>query len=76
MDLSGRFNFWRLLLHTRAITPPRVQASLWLGGVFLRRGWPLLLVVAVLAAGVALCLSQRDLPFRPLQSIRRLLANR
>jgi hypothetical protein len=62
MDLSGRFNFWRVLILTRAITPPRVPASLWRGGVFLRRGWPLLLLVAVLAAGVALRLSQRALP--------------
>jgi len=52
MDLSGRFNFWRLLLHTRAITPPRVRASLWLRSPALRRaGWPLLLLVAFLAAG-------------------------
>src|SRR5258708_20454042 len=62
MDLSGRFNFWRVLIFTRAITPPRVPASLWPRGVFLRRGWPLLLLVAVLAAGVAVRLSRRDLP--------------
>ena len=62
MDLSGRFNFWRVLILTRAITPPRVPASLWCGGVFLRRSWPLLLLVAVLAAGVAFRLSQRNLP--------------
>jgi hypothetical protein len=62
-DLSGRFNFWCVLLHTRAITPPRVPAGLWLGSVFLRRGgWSLLLLVAVLAAGVVVRLSQRDPP--------------
>ena len=60
---SGRFNFWRLLICTRAITPPRVPAGLWPGSVLLRRGgWSLLLLLAVLAAGVALRHSQRDLP--------------
>jgi hypothetical protein len=29
MDLSGRTDFWRMLLSTRAITPPRVARSLW-----------------------------------------------
>jgi hypothetical protein len=63
MDLSGRFNFWRLLLHTRAITSPRVPVSLWLRSPTLRRaGWPLLLLVAFLAAGFVVRLSQRDLP--------------
>ena len=63
MDLSGRFNFWRVLLHTRAITPPRVPAGLWPKLMTPRRvGWSLFLLVAVLAAGVAVRLSQRDLP--------------
>jgi hypothetical protein len=71
MDLSGRFNFWRLLLNTRAITPPRVPASLWLRSPTLRRaGWPLLLLVAFLAAGRVMRLSQRDLPPSPLQTVR------
>jgi len=62
MDLSGRFNFWRVLLHTRAITPPRVPAGLWPKLVRLRRvGWSLFLLGAVLAAGVAVRFSQRDL---------------
>src|SRR5260221_11452990 len=39
MDLSGRFNFWRVLLHTRAITPPRVPAGLWPKLLRLRRVW-------------------------------------
>ena len=30
MDRSGRFNFWRVLVLTRAITPPRVVPGLWL----------------------------------------------
>jgi hypothetical protein len=54
---SGRFNFWRLLLCTRAITPPRVPAALWPGSVFL-------LLVAVFAAGVVVRLSQRDAPLQ------------
>jgi hypothetical protein len=63
MDLSGRFNFWRVLLHTRAITPPRVPAGLWPKLMTPRRvGWSVLLLVAVLAGGVAVRLSQRDLP--------------
>jgi hypothetical protein len=61
MDLSGRFNFWRVLLHTRAITPPRVQAALWPGSAFLRRGgWSVVLLAALLAAGIVVRLSQRD----------------
>jgi hypothetical protein len=60
---SGRFNFWRLLICTRAITPPRVPAGLWPGSLLLRRGgWSLLLLLALLAAGTVLRLSQRDLP--------------
>jgi hypothetical protein len=62
---SGRFNFWRLLLYTRAITPRRVPVGLWRGSVFLRRGgWSLLLLGAVLAAGVVVRLSQRDAPLQ------------
>ena len=30
MDGSGRFNFWRVLIYTRAITPPRVVRGLLL----------------------------------------------
>ena len=58
MDLSGRFNFWRVLLHTRAITPPRVPEGL-LQKVMShsRGGWWLLLIVAALAASVVLRLS-------------------
>jgi hypothetical protein len=55
MDLSGRFNFWRVLLHTRAITPPRMPEGL-LQKVMShsRGGWWLLLLVAMLAAGIAM----------------------
>ena len=63
MDLSGRFNFWRVLILTRAITPPRVPAGLWPKVLSLQRyAWSVLLLLAVLAAGVAVRLSQRDLP--------------
>jgi hypothetical protein len=63
MDLSGRFNFWRVLLHTRAITPPRVPEGVWPKVVSPQRhAWPVLLLLAVLAAGVAVRLNQRDLP--------------
>ena len=59
----GRFYSWRLLLYTRAITPPRVLAGAWLGHMPLRRGgWSLLLLVAVLAVGVAVRLSSQDNP--------------
>jgi hypothetical protein len=59
----GRFNSWRLLLYTRAITPPRVLAGAWLGSMSLRRGaWYLLLLGAVLAAGVAVRLNHSDPP--------------
>jgi hypothetical protein len=61
MDLSGRFNFWRVLILTRAITPPRAQAKLWLRVVNPQRGgWWLLLIVAVSAVGVTVHLSQRS----------------
>jgi hypothetical protein len=57
----GRFNSWRLLLYTRAITPPRVLAGAWLGNMSLRRGpWYLLPLGAVLAAGVAVRLNHSD----------------
>ena len=65
MDLSGRFNFWRLLLHTRAITPPLVPAGLLPRVMNLSRGgWWILLLMAVFAAGVAVRLGQRDAPLQ------------
>ena len=52
MDLSGRFNFWRVLILTRAITPPQVPGSLWPRLVNSQRGgWWLFLIVGVLGAG-------------------------
>jgi hypothetical protein len=59
----GRFNSWRLLLYTRAITPPRVLAGAWLGTISLRRGgWSLLVLGTVLAVGVVVRLSHSDPP--------------
>jgi hypothetical protein len=46
MDLSGRFDFWRMLLLTRAITPPLRVAGVWV------RLWWAVPVVVVLAAGL------------------------
>ena len=56
MDLSGRFNFWRVLILTRAITPPRAVGGLWLRFVNSERGgwWLLLIVALAIAAGGAL----------------------
>src|SRR5262245_7291535 len=62
MDLSGRFDFWRMLLHTRAITPPRAAAKLW-RSVAKRSSfrWWVVLAVAVLSVGTAFHLRMRDL---------------
>ena len=62
MDLSGRFNFWRVLVLTRAITPPRAIGGLWPRFVNSERsGWWLLLILAVVTvAGAAVHLSRRD----------------
>jgi hypothetical protein len=58
MDLSGRFNFWRMLLYTRAITPPHAKAGLHLNGSRLSRlsapGWLVLSIISALAVGVAI----------------------
>ena len=64
MDLSGRFNFWRVLILTRAITPPRAVGGLWSKLVDSERGgwWLLLIVAIVTVAGVAVHLSQPDTP--------------
>jgi hypothetical protein len=61
MERNGRFDFWLVLLLTRAITAPRAQAKLWLRVVKSQRsGWWLLLIVAVSAVGVTVHLSQRN----------------
>jgi hypothetical protein len=49
MDRSGRFNFWRVLVLTRAITPPRVVPGLWLQTT----RWSWLAVFAVACLSVA-----------------------
>jgi hypothetical protein len=55
MDLGGQFDFWRMLLHTRAITPPRVTRSLWpqMAKQFSPR-WLVLLAIVALSVGTAL----------------------
>jgi hypothetical protein len=61
MDLGGRFNFWRVVILTRAITPPRAVGGLWPKAVCLQRhAWSVLLLLAVLVAGVVVRLSQRE----------------
>jgi len=63
MDLNGRFDFWRMLLHTRAITPPRVMANFWSRAAQQSSvGWWALLAIAALSVGAALRLGVRDLP--------------
>jgi hypothetical protein len=52
MDLSGRFDFWRMLLHTRAITPPRVVRTLL--------SWWVLLGAAAATAAIVLGFGMRD----------------
>jgi hypothetical protein len=66
MDLSGRFNFWRVLILTRAIAPPRAVGGLWSRFVNSERGgwWLLLIVAVVTVAGAAVHLSQPDTPLQ------------
>jgi hypothetical protein len=47
MDLSGRFNFWQVLLQTRTVIPPRLRESRWLR-------WVVVLLLVVAGAGTAL----------------------
>src|SRR5262249_2677582 len=63
MDPSGRFDFWRMLIHTRAITPPRVALKLW-SQVAKQAwvGWWALGVIAALSVAAALRLGGSDLP--------------
>jgi hypothetical protein len=66
MDLNGRFNFWRILILTRAITPPPAVGGLWSKLVDSERGgWWLLLIVAILTVAAAVVhLSQPDTPLQ------------
>lgn len=66
MDFSGRFNFWRVLVHTRAITPPRVtrwfsqsMATLTVGS------WGWLLVGVAMLVAVALRFAIPSQPAEP-----------
>jgi hypothetical protein len=60
VDRSGRFNFWRVLIYTRAITPPRVVRSLWLQTT--QWSWWGALTLACLGVGVVVQLGLRDQP--------------
>jgi hypothetical protein len=61
MDRRGRFDFWVMLLRTRAITPPPAMPSFWLQfAKLLFPGWLVLTVVA--AVGIASVLYVRSLP--------------
>jgi len=52
MNLTGRFDFWRVLLHSRSITPPRQRPDPLPGGAMQwRHAWWLLIPV-VLAMGM------------------------
>ncbi|MBV8192292.1 MAG: hypothetical protein JOY64_11835 [Alphaproteobacteria bacterium] len=57
MDLSGRFNFWHMLLHTRAVIPPRLAESRWLR-------WAIVLVLVGAAGGTAVHFSLQQAPLQ------------
>ncbi len=56
MNQSGRFDFWRMLLYRRAITPPDVTAGLRrrMAALSSVPGWLALPVIATLDIGAAL----------------------
>jgi hypothetical protein len=61
MDRSGRFDFWGMLLRTRAITPPPAMPRFWLQFAKLPLpGW--LVLTVVVAIGIASVLYVRSLP--------------
>jgi hypothetical protein len=60
VDGSGRFNFWRVLIYTRAITPPRVMRGLWRQTT--QWSWWALLALACLGIGAVLQLGLGDPP--------------
>ena len=58
MNQSGRFDFWRMLLCTRAITPPDVAVGLLHRVAHLSvPSWVVLFVIATLGVGAALYFS-------------------
>jgi hypothetical protein len=55
MDREGRFDFWGMLLHTRAITPPTGIRSGWVLVAWQRLpAWVALPVIVGLVVGIAL----------------------
>ena len=63
MDRRGRFNFWRVLIHTRAITPPRVMRGLWLQAT--RWSWWGAFVLVCLGIGAVVQSGLVDAPTLP-----------
>jgi len=64
MDRSGRFDFWGMLLHTHAITPPPVLSVWFLMIKQHLRVW--LVLPAIVAVGVGAALYVGNLPSRPI----------
>jgi len=61
MHLSGRFDFWRMLLYTRTITPPRVARSLW--SQMTKKFWPgWLVLLTIVAFSIGATLYIKHLP--------------
>jgi len=60
VDGSGRFNFWRVLICTRAITPPRVMSGLWLQTT--RWSWWGAVALAFVGVGAVVQLGRVDTP--------------
>jgi hypothetical protein len=58
VDGSGRFNFWRMLICTRAVTPPRVMRGLGLQAT--QWSWWALLAMACLSVAAVVQLGSRD----------------
>ena len=58
MDLSGRFDFWHMLVHTRTVVPPRLRGGRW-------RLWGVVLLLIVAAGGAAVHFSLREPAVQP-----------
>lgn len=62
MDQSGRFDFWTMLLHTRAILPPPALSSPQVQ--MMKQVLPRWLILpVVMAVGVGVALDASNLPF-------------
>jgi hypothetical protein len=64
MDRSGRFDFWGMLLHTQAITPPPAIHGVWRQVTkLLLPSWLVLPLIAAVVVGAALYVN--NLPSQP-----------